>query len=200
MNELHAIYRWSGPSSWDAYSYPVSISVGGLSLEHVRDQFRAAARFHFGDDWSDVEIVEHLEEPLSEVEGVFVRTALDRQLLDRQQVVEALRGVLKVPEWVAEFEETALIAATGDVVVVACLTTDRVTWVVEQMGEHDSLQVCLPISDHRGVGVWMSRLSAPEAEGIVIEQSETLEEAGLSNDWATMADFARADRRQLVTA
>ncbi len=72
------------------------------------------------------------------------------------------------------------------------------------MGEHDTLQVCLPISDRTGrVGVWMSRLSAPEAEGVIIEQSETLEQAGLNNDWATMADFQRANeptKRQLVTA
>ncbi len=78
-------------------------------------------------DWSGVEILEHLEEPLSGVEGVFVRVALDRQQLDRQQVVEALREGLTVPEQLADFEETALIAATGDVVVVACLPTDRVS-------------------------------------------------------------------------
>ncbi len=143
MQDVHVVYRQSpseGSVEWSTYSYPQSIYVGGPSLEHLRAEFLEAARSHFDDDQlSQVTLFEHIETPL--VDGAYVRVAVDQRTRDRETAATAMRRSLTVDEQRQDFAESALIAATGDAVVVACTPTDRLGWLFDQMGSHDALQI-----------------------------------------------------------
>ncbi|MFN2496645.1 MAG: hypothetical protein ABR608_12170, partial [Pseudonocardiaceae bacterium] len=59
---VHVIYREAltvqdDAPCWTTYAYPDSIYAAGPSLEQVRAEFLAAARFHFEDEeWGEVSL------------------------------------------------------------------------------------------------------------------------------------------------
>jgi hypothetical protein len=193
---INVVYReepdTGSTPKWSAYSYPVGVYASGSSLEHVRDQFAEAAAFHLqADDLDAVELYEHIERPLGTIDGVFMRVAIDRRTLDREDAARAMRASLSVLQQRDEFIERAYVAATGDVVVVACLPADLMTWVFDQMGPYDALQVCVA-----GPGriVWWNALMHHKATGVeAVADSPTTGELGLSSATATVSDFIRSD-------
>ncbi|MGH3925981.1 MAG: hypothetical protein ACRDTT_24505, partial [Pseudonocardiaceae bacterium] len=144
---VHVIYReamavTAGAPRWTTYAYPDSIYAAGASLEQVRVEFLDAVRFHVDDEeLGGVSLFEHVETLL--VEGVYVRVAVDRRTLDRDAAVAAVRRSFIDAHQRADFTESALVAATGDAVIVACTPADRLGWLFEQMGPHDALQICV---------------------------------------------------------
>lgn len=189
--ELHVVYRHVGPSSWEAYSRPVSIHSDGRTLEDARDEFAAAAEFHFAGQWNSIVTLEHIERQVAP--GVFVRTAIDRHLLDRDQVMKVLRASLTVPAQVELLENSGVpIASTGDVVFVACVDSDPMPWLASQLGRADAFQVaCLRGSN----AVWWMPLASAGAD-LTIE-SESLAEAGLSSPTSTVADLMKVDHEPI---
>jgi hypothetical protein len=136
---------------WVTYSYPVSIYVAATTLDEARAEFSAAL-----DDMAEVlderyELVEHLEQPL--IEGIYIRTAADRHSGDRSETALRFEATLADAAQRKDFTSSAPISATGDV-VVACVGSDTVGWLTEQMNEYDSLVVSLstgaPLRGGRG--------------------------------------------------
>lgn len=115
---------------------------GGTALGQVRAEFLDALRFHVDDEeLGGISLFEHVETFL--VENVYIRVAVDRRTLDRDAAVAAVRRSFTVAHQRADFTESALVAATGDAVIVACTPADRLGWLFEQMGTHDALQICV---------------------------------------------------------
>jgi len=190
MQDVHVIYRQSpseGMIGWSTYSYPESIYVGGLSLEHVRAGFLEAARFHFDDDQlSRVTLFEHIETPL--VDGAYVRVAVDQRTYDREVAATAMRRSLAVDEQRHDFAQSALVTATGDAVVVACTPTDRLGWLFDQMGPHDALQITVA---GPGELVWWSAIADGDAVGLAHPADmPSIADLGLTGS-STVADFVR---------
>jgi hypothetical protein len=188
MPNLHVIYRREpGPDErWSAYSFPVSVYTGGATLPEARSRFREAAEFGV-DGFAEYTLVEHLEQPLAE--HAFIRSAVDRRSLDRQDAVALFTASHTVAAQADAFDHTAPRDSSGDAVVVACVATDTVRWVLEQMGEQDALSLCLALP---GRMVWWTYLAQQFAEVPTTNPSESLLDAGIDLD-ATMSDFVRAD-------
>lgn len=185
-DELHVVYRHVGPSSWEAYSRPVSIHTDGRTLEQARDNFAVAAGFHFGEDWPQVVLAEHIERPVAD--GVFVRTAVDRRTLDRDRVLDVFKASLTIPAQLEQLQTSGVpVASTGDVIFVACVDSDRLSWLIAQLGRADAFQVACLRGERT---VWWMPLATPEAE--LGGESETLADAGLSSESATVADLIKA--------
>lgn len=193
MNDLHVVYRVdhvSGGEQWSTYSYPTSIYVGGSTLDEVRAEFRDAVAFGL-ERSADVAIVEHLERPL--IPGAYIRIALDRRLLAREEVADALRGSLDHELQREDFERRMPLTGAGDAVAIACVPGDRLGWIFGQMGEHDGVAVCT-----RGelVGtlrrVWWSYVAGPHAQVPGGRPSENLASVGLSEE-STVAEFMKVD-------
>jgi hypothetical protein len=189
---LHVIYREAvtvkvDAPGWTTYSYPDSIYAAGPSLEQVRTEFLDAARFHFDDEeLSGVSLFEHVETLL--VEGVYARVAVDRRTLDRDAAVAAVRRSFTVAHQLEDFTDSALVAATGDTVIVACTPADRLGWLFEQMGPHDALQICVA---GPGELVWWSAIAHLNALGPPsVAAQPTIADLGL-NDSSTVADLMR---------
>ncbi|MGQ0779387.1 MAG: hypothetical protein ACT4NY_34060 [Pseudonocardiales bacterium] len=189
---VHVIYReavavQADVPCWTSYSYPDSIYAAGLSLEQMRTEFLDAARFHVNDvELRGVSLFEHVETPL--VEGVYVRVAVDRRTLDRDAAVAAVRRSFTVAHQLADFTKSALVAATGDAVIVACTPADRLGWLFEQMGPHDALQICV-VSP--GGLVWWSAVAHLDAfVSPSVASQPTIADLGL-NDSSTVADLMR---------
>ena len=189
---VHVIYREALPVKadapcWTTYAYPESIYAAGPSLEQVRTEFIDAARFHFDDEeLGGVSLFEHVETLL--VEGVYVRVAVDRRTLDRDAAVAAVRRSFTVAHQLADFTESALVAATGDAVIVACTPADRLGWLFEQMGPHDALQICVAGPSEL---IWWSAIAHIDA--LVppsLASQPTIADLGL-NDSSTVADLMR---------
>lgn len=159
----------------------------GASLEQVRAAFLNAARFHFDDEeLGGVGLVEHGETLL--VGGVYVRVAVDQHTLGRDAAVAAVRRSFTVASRLEDFTDSALVAATGDAVIVACVPADRLGWLFEQMGPHDALQICVAGS---GELVWWSAIAHLDALGPPSLASQpTIADLGLDGS-STVADLMR---------
>lgn len=190
MNDLHAIYGLEervGPARaerWATYSYPMSIYVAGGHLAEVRAEFRNAF-----DDVADLvgegcRIVEHVERPL--LEGVYVRTADDRRKTDRTKAAQRFEATLADPAHRDDFVARAPVSATGDIVVVACVGDDRISWLLEQMNEHDSLVICLATDEPAVWWTWLAGARARLNEAHV----GTLADVGLTAE-SSVADLVR---------
>lgn len=189
---VHAIYREALPVKadaprWTTYSYPDSVYAAGPSLEQARAEFLDAARFHFDDEeLGEVSLFEHVETLL--VEGVYVRVAVDRRSLDRDAVVAAVRRSFTVAHQLEDFTDSVLVAATGDAVIVACTSADRLGWLFEQMGPHDALQICVAGPNEL---VWWSTIAHIDAlVPSSVASQPSIVDLGL-NDSSTVADLMR---------
>lgn len=191
MNNLHAIFRAKPDgSSWEAYSRPVSIHAGGTSLEAARDEFGRAAEFHFEEEWPNVNVVTHVERQV--VPGVFARTALDRFVAQRDYDVDVLTGALGNPRELEHLRRSATtLASTGDIVFVCCVAGDLIDWVIGQLGRTEALQVCTTVAEN---GLWWTTLAAPFST-YGGDDTETLEDAGLLHDGATVGDLMPSEGR-----
>ncbi len=182
---LHVIYRHEptsdGEPTWHSYSYPTAVYASGYALEDLREAFREAVAFHYGET-PVPQLVEHLEHQAAP--GVFLRVAVDRQTLDRDYVESTMRAALTResvhrPRFAAE-----QVSASGDIVVVCAVASDRLGWVFEQMGEHDALHIAMAVSDF---GVNIATVAGPS--GIPDPTgSLTLNEVGLSSE-STIGEF-----------
>lgn len=128
--------------------------------------------------------------------GVYVRTAVDRHTLDRENTARLFRNSLNVPSQREHLRSGAAEASTGDVVFVCCLASDRLDWVIGQLAGTDSLQVCVSVA---GDMLWWTTLAAPNST-YSEEESETLGEAGLTGDAATIADLIRSESQRHKSA
>lgn len=192
MSNLHVIYRRdrvSDGEQWGTYSHPHGIYTAAATLVEARAEFREAARFSLGaDEFDQAALLEHLEQPVPGLDGVFIRTAIDRPTLDRDAASATMQRALTDPAQRARLEERSPLAASGDIVIVACVPTDTLGWVLGQMGPSDALVVCAQISD---VGMWWSFLAGERAV-VDIETTETLADADLGFE-ATISDLMRDD-------
>lgn len=188
MADLHVIYRREPglAEQWSVYSFPVSVYTGGSTLAEARAKFREAAEFGV-DALDQYNLIEHIEQPLDE--HSFVRAAVDRYSLDRQETARQFAGTITVAAQAAAFRQTAPRTASGDAVVVAGVASDTVRWVLDQMGEHDALSVCLALP---GGMVWWTYLAQQHAELPAANPTESLADAGIQLD-ATLSEFMRAD-------
>jgi hypothetical protein len=192
---MHVVYRVHDPGTrheqWSSYSFPYGIYVEGSTMDEVRSELRAA----MGDAPSEIRglaVIEHLERPL--VPGAYVRVAVDRRTLDREQIAQAMQSSLTVPAQFDDFRATMPIAATGDSVMIACVPDDTLGWVLEQMTEHDAVGICADGPEVRTKNrlVWWSFLVGSEAEDFDQTTLETLASAGLTAA-STVAEFMRVD-------
>jgi predicted RNase H-like HicB family nuclease len=185
VTNFHVIYRQEPDRAggWSTYSYPVGVYAAGATLDEAREQFREAA--HFGvEDFDDYQLIEHIEEPL--IEGAFIRTCIDRRTLDRHDAAKLFRTTMDVATQRADFEGTAPLGGSGDAVVVAAIASDKVSWVLEQMGDHDALSVCVA---GPGPMIWWSYLAGQYAT-IQAGPAETLANGGLTTD-STLSELIR---------
>ncbi|MGH3886397.1 MAG: hypothetical protein ACRDSZ_07475 [Pseudonocardiaceae bacterium] len=187
---VHVVYRealtvQAEAPRWTTYAYPDSIYVTGPSLGQVRAEFLHAARFHFDDEeLGGISLFEHVETLL--FEGAYVRVAVDQHTRDREAAVAAVRHSFTVARQLEDFTESALVAATGDAVIVACTPADRLGWLFEQMGPHDALQICVA---GPGELVWWSAIAHLNALGPPSVASQpTIADLGL-NDSSAVADL-----------
>lgn len=192
MTSLHVVYRVDDPGTateqWASYSFPHSIYVSGSTLDEVRTEFRSAAAFALPD--LDIHTaVEHVERPLAP--GAYIRTAVDRRTLDRDDVAQTMRNSLQVVGQWKDFQAKAPASSTGDTVMIACVPEDRLGWVFEQMVDEDGLGLCAagPVT---GVGrfVWWSYIFGPKADVGYESTTESLADAGLTAD-SSVAEFMR---------
>lgn len=168
------------------YSFPVSVYTGGSTLAEARARFREAAEFAV-DNVDQYKLIEHIEQPLDE--HSFVRAAVDRHSLDRQEAAKLFADSITVAAQAAAFRRAAPLTASGDAVVVACVASDTVRWVLNQMGEHDALSICLALP---GRMVWWTYLAQQFAQLPEVNPTESLADAGIPLD-ATLSEFVRAD-------
>jgi hypothetical protein len=204
VTNFHAVYRVDDPGTaneqWSSYSFPHGIYVAGATLDEVRDQFKAAAAFAVH-NLDDLTLIEHIERPLAP--GAYIRTAVDRHTLDRDETAELMRASLGVPTQRDEFLATIPISGSGDAVMLACVPNDRLAWVFEQMDDHDALGLCAPgPAIPSGRFIWWSFILGNLAEDDKAARTETIAEAGLTEE-STVAAFMRANAmergRRLVT-
>ncbi|MBA2308521.1 MAG: hypothetical protein H0W01_04310 [Pseudonocardiales bacterium] len=205
MTNLHVVYRVDNPGSadeqWSSYSFPQGIYVSGTTLAEVRTEFREAA-VEALPDFTDMTVREHLERPL--VRGVYIRVAVDRRMLDRDTTADLMRRSVAVIDQRENLQATLPVAATGDAVVLACLATDKLAWVFEQMSDYDAVGVCAsgPSVGEDGL-IWWSFITGGHAANPGRKPLESLASAGLSSE-STVGEFmrvnARATGRALVGA
>ena len=195
MAVLNVVYRQEPglAERWSVYSFPVSVYTGGATLAEARARFREAAEFGV-DAFDEHQLIEHIEQPLDD--HSFVRAAVDRNTLDRQEAAKAFAVSLSVSAQAAAFRRTAPLTASGDTVVVACVASDTVRWVLDQMGEHDALSICLALP---GGMVWWTYLAQQHAELPETNPTESLADAGIRLD-ATLSEFIRADTAKRLSA
>lgn len=182
---FHVIYRREpgDVESWVTYSYPLGVYATGATLDEAREQFREAAAFGV-EDFTEYQLVEHIEEPL--FEGAFIRTSIDRRTLDRHDAAKLFRATMDVGSQRSDFEVTAPLGGSGDSVVVAAIASDTVSWVLEQMGDHDALSVCVA---GPGPMIWWSYLAGQYAT-LQAGPAETLANGGLTRD-STLSELIR---------
>lgn len=203
MSTLHAVYRvddlGTPREQWSSYSFPLGVYVSGATLDEVRAEFRAAAAFAIA-ELDRLTVIEHLERPL--VPGAYIRTAIDRRTLDRDATERAMRGSLQMVDQWRDFHDAMPSAATGDAVMIACVPDDRLSWVLEQMSEHDAIGLCaLGPATEGGQLIWWSFLVGRLADARDLGRLEPLSSAGL-DEGATVSEFMRATAsttgRQLI--
>ena len=193
MSNLHVVYRvhdsGTRTEQWTSYSFPFSIYVEGSTLEEVRSELSEALE-SAPPNVRELSLIEHLEQPL--VPGAYMRTAVDRRTLDREATGQTMRSSLAVPSQFDDFRATMPVAATGDAVMIACVPQDTLSWVFEQMTDHDAVGIC---AQGPGAGtsrlVWWSFIIGGEAEDRNTTALETLASAGLSAS-STVAEFMSA--------
>ena len=193
MTNLHVVYRVHDPGTrseqWASYSFPYSIYVEGATLDEVRSEFRVA----IADAPAGVRgltAIEHLERPLAP--GAYIRVAVDRRTLDRDDTAQAMYSSLTAPAQFDDFRNTMPTAATGDVVMIACVPDDTLGWIFEQMTEHDAIGICARGPDAGATRlVWWSFLVGGGAD-VDPTALETLAVAGLSAE-STIAEFMRIE-------
>lgn len=161
MSNLHVIYRGEPGEDgrieeWVTYSYPHGIYTSGSTLEEARHDFRQAAELvHEPGSYT---VHEHLERPVPP--GVFIRTAIDRHTLSRDEAAGAVRQMLTVRGQREDVIRTMPLTASGDIVLVACVAEDTLGWIMEQMNDHDAIGIFLPVP---GL-VWSSWLAGEQAD------------------------------------
>lgn len=204
MTNLHVVYRVDDPGSadeqWSSYSFPHGIYVAGATLDEVRAEFREAAVAL--PNFDTLTIREHLERPL--VRGAYIRVAVDRHMLDRDETAALMRRSVAVADQRDDFLSTLPAAATGDGVMIACQATDQLSWVLEQMSDHDTVGVCASgPSTHAGGFIWWSFIVGQHATRVGDKPLESLASGGLTRD-STVVEFMRANDsatgRTLVSA
>jgi hypothetical protein len=205
MSNLHVVYRVDEPATpreqWSSYSFPVGIYVTGMTLDEVRSEFRAAAEFALP-NLDEFTVIEHLERPLAP--GAYIRTAVDRRMLDRDAAAGVMRSSLQIVDQWRDFQDKVPAAATGDTVMIACVAADRLGWIFEQMSDHDSIGICASGPATAGSQfIWWSFILGHHDADTTSDDVESLAAAGLSAD-STVSDFMRtttsATGRQLVSA
>lgn len=204
MTSLHVVYRVDNPSSadeqWSSYSFPHGIYVAGATLDEVRAEFREAVVDLPNFDMLTVK--EHLERPL--VRGAYIRVAVDRQMLDRDQTAAMMRRSVALADQREDFLATLPVAATGDAIMIACQATDQLGWVFEQMSDYDAVGVCAsgPSTDAGGF-IWWSFIVGQHAATIGDKPLESLASGGLTST-SSVVEFMRANKtatgRALVAA
>ena len=181
---LHAIYRLDmalGRPGWSSYSMPHAVYVAADTLDEARSEFLAAARWAL-DDLDGITVVEHIEKP-SPVPGLWIRTALDQRVLQRDAVVDAIESALRSPK---DRDEIACgpQAATGDVVIIACTPADTLGWVSAQVGHTDEVYVAARVSD---IAVWTQLIAGNRTATAGEDRSESL--APLIEQGFTVSDL-----------
>lgn len=204
MTNLHVVYRVDDPSSadeqWSSYSFPHGIYVAGATLDEVRAEFREAAVTL--PSFDALTIREHLERPL--VRGAYIRVAVDRQMLDRDETAAMMRRSVSIMDQREDFLATLPVAVTGDAIMIACQATDQLGWVFEQMSDHDTVCVCASgPSTEAGGFIWWSFIVGQHAARLGDKPLESLASGGLTSA-STVVEFMRNNKtatgRALVDA
>lgn len=196
----HVVYReqpsTDGGPQWHSYSFPHAVYVAAPTLLQARDEFREAARFAIDGFDEAPSATEHLERRL--VDDIFVRTAVDRHLLDRDAAAATMRRALTHPTQRADLDGRGPLSGHGDVIVVACVAGDTIAWVIDQMSGGEALVVATQIGDDAVAWSFLAGVSSSTDTAAV----ETLAEAGLELD-ATIAELmvndASASGRRVST-
>jgi hypothetical protein len=162
-----------------------SMRAARLAALLEKREFLNAARFHFnGEELGGVRLFEHVETLL--VGGAYARVAVDQHTRERAAAVAAVRRSFTVAHRLEDFTDSALVAATGDAVIVACVPADRLGWLFEQIGPHDALQICVA---GPGELVWWSAIAHIDALGPPpVASQPTSADLGLY-DSSTVADL-----------
>ena len=181
MNDLHVVYRVDEPATpreqWSTYSFPLGIYVTGTTLDEVRSELRAATAVALPNP-DEFTVIEHLERPLAP--GAYIRVAVDRRMLDRDATAALMRSSLQLVDQWRDFQDGVPPAATGDVVMIACVADDRLGWIFEQMSAHDAVGICAPgPAAGEGQFIWWSFILGQHAADAHSTHLESLAAAGL---------------------
>lgn len=126
-------------------------------------------------------VVEHVEHAVAR--GVYLRQAFDEESDGRDRVARLIRACI-TDRRVLSGLSAAAGGGPGELVVVACVPTDEVAWVLEQY-EHRPLVVATAVCNSRA---WWNLLTDhPHPERTAPPGS--LGELGLLDPYATVADW-----------
>lgn len=190
MTFLHCVLRGpadGGEGAWETYSAPISVYAGGRTRQEAEANWRAAAAFHFDDEWPQIDVVVHLEREIAD--GIYARTAFDQRAYERIEGAGVLRAALTVPAQLRQLDRSAEYAATGDIVCAVCVPEDRMDWVSSQMTASESILVGVATVANM---FWWTALSGHQA---ISERKAagTLGELGLTGPEATVSDLIRSE-------
>jgi hypothetical protein len=192
---LNVVYRLDEPGTgnegWSSYSFPYGVYVSGSTLDEVSSEFRDAIAAV--PELEGAAVLEHTERPVPVLPGAYVRVAVDHHSLDREVAYRQIVSSLTVRPQRDEFIATAPLAATGDAVILACVSSDRLSWVFDQMDDHDGIGLCVAGPSTAGGSLlwWSFLIGLSSDRHDRTGDTETLQEAGLDGD-STVGDFMRA--------
>lgn len=205
-DNLHVVYRVHDQGliteDWATYSFPHGIYMAGSSLDEARSELHEAAVDLLGEDvYNRTNIVEHIERPM--YDGVYLRIAVDQRSLDREDAARAMRGSLSSGSTEAianrvDLDKRLPAAASGDLIIVACVPTDTIRWILDQMAEQDVLGVCLagPAVGRGRLVSWSYLIrEGADLDATQWSNAESLSDADLTID-ATISDLIRANNSE----
>lgn len=179
--------------AWGYRSHPIAAIGMADTLEQARQMFTEALDLALEEEDSTPEVVEHLER--RHPAGFWYRIQLGAGATERDYAAHIFLNT-----WSSSAEQTdmppALIARTktdiGEPIVIACLPTDTIRSVVQQLGEGESIAVILSMVniDQGYEATWISGVARGEATDLDYPAA-SLTEQGLSLD-STMAELMRS--------
>ncbi|SDZ58009.1 hypothetical protein SAMN05216215_11134 [Saccharopolyspora shandongensis] len=178
--ELDHQVRWRGYATYDG---EIPVHVRAPSLGQAQ-QLMAATTVGDGNRSGWVEHTEH-----AAGDGLWVREALDEQVLEREHTTRVLMEVLTDQRLRARLA-TLPACRVGGVPVVVCVPGDAVEWVVGQHDGHGALIVTAAVTNHQ---VWWNVLvPADRAAETDLGMVGNLAELGLTGPEATLDDWMAA--------
>lgn len=176
--------------AWGYRSHPIAAIGIADTLEQAREMFAEALDLALDEGESAPEVVEHLER--RHPAGFWYRIQLGAGASERDYAAHIFLNA-----WSSSAERVdvppALIARTktdiGEPIVIACLPTDTIRSVVQQLGEGESIAVILSMVnvDKGYEATWISGIARGHAADLDFPAA-SLTEQGLTLD-STMSEL-----------